>query len=360
LDEILAAGISGVMNYLGSADANKELATENRTPPPESAASVNRRPIRKALSITIQAVFCVLVLFLVAGQLVDHWESVRKLRPPSLHWFMLGSALATIGLLSSAWICQNLLASLSVSVSFVQSIGLVYVPMLGKYLPGRGWSLPASFWLYGRLGIPASTSAPCISWSLLLSLTSSVMISAGLGIDPGAWALWPVVVTVVVLCFCPSIFQKTADLFFRLLRRERMLSTSFSRTRCASLFAVNCTAWLIYGLGFVCLVSSMVPVPLVAVPKLVGLFAFAQVAGFVAFFAPAGVGVREGVFLVGLSPLVGESEALAIAVLCRVWQTALELLMAILGWLALNDGWRINAGQNPRCEPQPENIESVP
>jgi uncharacterized membrane protein YbhN (UPF0104 family) len=70
-------------------------------------------------------------------------------------------------------------------------------------------------------------------------------------------------------------------------------------------------------------------------PSLIAIFNAAQIIGFLALFAPAGIGVREGVLSVGLQPLVGPGPAIVITGVCRLWQTAIELLLAGVGWWAL-------------------------
>jgi len=90
-------------------------------------------------------------------------------------------------------------------------------------------------------------------------------------------------------------------------------------------------------------------------PAVVALFLFAQVAGLVAVFAPAGIGVREGVLLIGLQPLVGPGPAIVITAAARLWQTALELLMAAVGW------WALRRSARPRptpahCGPGPDPV----
>lgn len=87
-------------------------------------------------------------------------------------------------------------------------------------------------------------------------------------------------------------------------------------------------------------------------PSIIGLFALAQVAGFAAVFAPAGIGVREGVFLLGLSSLIGDGNAIVAAGACRLWQTFLDLLLGSVGWFALRrvEKTSIRKGKNhERC-----------
>jgi hypothetical protein len=59
-------------------------------------------------------------------------------------------------------------------------------------------------------------------------------------------------------------------------------------------------------------------------------YAAAYVAGYIAVFAPAGAGIREGVLVVLLQPVMAREAAVAIAVIARLWTTVAELMPAAL------------------------------
>ena len=59
-------------------------------------------------------------------------------------------------------------------------------------------------------------------------------------------------------------------------------------------------------------------------------FAAAYVAGYIAVFAPAGAGIREGVLVVLLQAIMAREAAVVLAVLARLWTTAAELIPAAL------------------------------
>jgi uncharacterized membrane protein YbhN (UPF0104 family) len=69
-----------------------------------------------------------------------------------------------------------------------------------------------------------------------------------------------------------------------------------------------------------------------------GICAAGYLAGWVAVFVPGGLGVREGVYALLLAEVVPGPVAAAVAILSRLWLTAVELLVAIL--LALRYGLR--------------------
>ena len=92
------------------------------------------------------------------------------------------------------------------------------------------------------------------------------------------------------------------------------------------------------GIGFVFLVASFYEVNLAAAPQMIALFLFAQVAGFLALFAPGGIGVRDGIIMLGLQPIVGPGPAIVVTGIARLWQTVLELITAAMGWQGIRPG----------------------
>ncbi|MGH2626662.1 MAG: hypothetical protein ACRDHY_08445, partial [Anaerolineales bacterium] len=99
-------------------------------------------------------------------------------------------------------------------------------------------------------------------------------------------------------------------------------------------FGLHIVAWLGYGLAFCLLWSAFRPLPTgLEVLMAASAFPSAYVLGFLAFFAPAGVGVREGALVALTAPLLGRADATALAVIARLWLTVLELVP--LAWVAI-------------------------
>jgi uncharacterized membrane protein YbhN (UPF0104 family) len=59
---------------------------------------------------------------------------------------------------------------------------------------------------------------------------------------------------------------------------------------------------------------------------MIGISAAGYVGGYLAVFVPGGLGVREGLYALLLTAYVPPPMAVAIAILCRLWLTACELL----------------------------------
>ena len=88
--------------------------------------------------------------------------------------------------------------------------------------------------------------------------------------------------------------------------------------------------WMVAGAAFYFFLMSYYPLGLYFIPILSGIFAISFAAGYVAFFAPAGLGVREGILIFLLSFFMPTSVAIGIAILSRLWILGVELLILIV------------------------------
>jgi uncharacterized membrane protein YbhN (UPF0104 family) len=78
-------------------------------------------------------------------------------------------------------------------------------------------------------------------------------------------------------------------------------------------------------LGLWLLAYGLFGVPAGELRVFVGAFAVSSLAGFVAVFAPGGIGVREAVLAALLAPRIGQADAIALALASRLILIAADL-----------------------------------
>jgi hypothetical protein len=83
--------------------------------------------------------------------------------------------------------------------------------------------------------------------------------------------------------------------------------------------------WVVTGVAFAALVASLYPLAASDVPVVVAAYAAAYAVGFLALLTPAGLGVREGVLVVALAPVLPAGPALVVALISRLWMMLVEL-----------------------------------
>jgi len=89
--------------------------------------------------------------------------------------------------------------------------------------------------------------------------------------------------------------------------------------------------WVLFGLAFFLFARRLTPLGWIRYLPVTGVYALAWVIGMVSVFAPAGIGVREGVLSILLAQYLPEPTAIVAALLSRLWITLAELVCA-LGW----------------------------
>jgi glycosyltransferase 2 family protein len=87
--------------------------------------------------------------------------------------------------------------------------------------------------------------------------------------------------------------------------------------------------WGIYGLAFWTTGRALFAIPAADIPRYIGVFALAWLAGLVAFFAPGGIGVREAVIAALLNSRLGPADAIVLAATSRVVLSTIDIVAGV-------------------------------
>jgi hypothetical protein len=276
----------------------------------------------------------VAALLYVAGKLVSDWPAVRAL---ASHWTLLDSglsllaALAAYPLLVFGWMTILRESRLFQKRFFWCYFRIWLVSYLYRYVPGKILLLTERARLGRHVGIEPVQGAYMAVLETVLVIVAAILFSIPVVQSAmefrSAWSNAAVIL--VALLVAGSVGAKA---LLRLPRfRERLSSLAQVRLRPQSLAILLCIYllfWLLMGLSFFFLVRMLEPVPVFSSPYIIGILALAYALGTVTLFAPGGVGVREFVLTIGLSSLMPEGTAAAIALASRIYLTLLELALA--------------------------------
>ncbi len=113
----------------------------------------------------------------------------------------------------------------------------------------------------------------------------------------------------------------------------------------AEMFAIYLFDWASVGCVLVFLYLAFVDTPLTPAITclLLGANALGMIVGFFAFFAPGGLGVREGVIVAILTLAMPLSDAALLAVLLRLWLTTSDILCGSVTMLLRSDRGGLSA-----------------
>jgi uncharacterized membrane protein YbhN (UPF0104 family) len=166
----------------------------------------------------------------------------------------------------------------------------------------------------------ASAAVVAVPFVMLTESDSRVAIAA---VSAGALGLAAVAVH-------PRVLNGALRLVPRALHRD-VLHWRGAWSHGLILLGLFVVAWLGNGGAFALFVRSLIEIPAAAVPGLVAANAIAVAAGILVFVVPAGLGAREAVLALLLSPYApGPGVAALVAVASRLWVLAAEVLGAAL------------------------------
>jgi hypothetical protein len=90
--------------------------------------------------------------------------------------------------------------------------------------------------------------------------------------------------------------------------------------------------WALTGLAFAALVRAMFPLAASDVPLAIAGYSASYAVGFLSLLTPGGLGVREGVLVLALAPIMPAGPALVVALVSRLWMMLFELLGAVAAY----------------------------
>ncbi len=282
------------------------------------------------------------VLWQAADQLRGQWDEVR-LRAGSLHpdWpLVLGSGalvLGTYALLVHAW--RTLVAAWGSHLAFWPASRIWAVSNLGRYIPGKVWSIAAMGLLSRQAGVSAGAASGAAVAGTLVNLAAgfTVMLLTGLPVlrtvaPGGAGAAVAIAVAATLgLALMPVALAPALRLAARLLGREVPVREAPPRVLWLVVLS-NVAAWVGYGIAFRVLALSLAPASAGNWLEYVAVFTGSYLAGYLALVLPGGIGARELAMVSSMTALglATPVEAWLLAFVSRLWLTVLEVMPGLL------------------------------
>ena len=204
-----------------------------------------------------------------------------------------------------------------------------FLSNLARYVPGNIWSYVGAVELARREGVARRVTLAVMALTQLLSV--GVAVAAGLPVllaeraQLGRPALLGAVVVAAVAVLAVLFRGRLLELARRRVPEFDPRELTPSAGTVAWLVAGYALYWAVTGLAFAALVAALHPLAADDIPLVVAAYAAAYAAGFLALLTPAGLGVREGVLVVALAPVLPAGPALVVALVSRVWMMLVEL-----------------------------------
>jgi glycosyltransferase 2 family protein len=296
------------------------------------------------LAQAVALVAAVVVLVRLPRLSAPQWQAAR----PHLGWGMLVAASA-VWVASYAQLVQLWAGSLPwwdaalrhspTRLSWFRAVRIFFVSNLARYVPGAVWQFAGLAAMAAAAGAsPVAATVAVLLQQLVLLATGFVLILSGAPHFLGAWTrtldsvsqvLLAALLTAALIWLGPRALPVVRRWAERVVKRPVPLPSPPHGG--FALYVVRAAlGWVAYGVAFWlfsrALFGDAAPNAWLAATAYVASY----LAGLLAIFAPAGLGVREGALVLSLQPAIGAQRALVLAVASRLWLVAVEIIGAIV------------------------------
>ncbi len=314
--------------------------------------------LRRLASVGVTAV----LLYFVFEPIIRGWRNVEpyinKINPVEFVFATLMGSVFIFAFRVLPW--WMLLAKIGHRLPGSTAARIWITSELSRYLPGMNWQVTSRSFLARAYNIlPTScVSAHVLELALFIIANGVFSVLAlmllGLKRTDDASTRWWLIVGVSVMPLLltllhPRVFYSLVNRVLLAIGRQKLSV----QARGGTLAVLQ--VWKVMGLAFMSLAIWLIA----AGPLQLGLsqwwlvggvYAIAWLAGFFAFWAPSGIGVREAVFMVLLLAALPESThasfgpvaihafAAVLALVLRVWITIAEIIVALLAYIFDLDG----------------------
>jgi uncharacterized membrane protein YbhN (UPF0104 family) len=333
------------------ADEQADRAGDEQADPAGDARAA--RSSRWARPAAVVAVAVVLASFAVT--LAAQWDTIAaaswRLEPAR---FAAASVVlvASFALVAALW---GVALAAAAGVPVRRGARIWFLANLARYVPGNVWSVLGAVELARREGAPRRAAAAVVALTQVLSVSVAVVV--GLPVLVAQWARLgrPALVGLVVLAVaaaCLALLWAARRPLLGLVRRRHpdltLRELVPSPRVAAGLAAGYALYWLVAGLAFGLFAASVYEPAGAELPLLVAAYGAAYAVGFLSLLTPGGLGVREGVLVLVLAPVMPAGVAAVVAVLARVWMMLVELAGSVVAQVVAGRGGPPAAGHPGR------------
>ncbi|HEY6827762.1 MAG TPA: hypothetical protein VI259_12970 [Gemmatimonadaceae bacterium] len=318
-----------------------------------TSTSPPSRARRSKLWLVGQLVVTAVVLWYVGKALVKQWRDFSgKPLTINANWTALLASVIVVlviyALLVETWrrIVVNWESTRTPAhFGFWTAARIWSISNLGRYVPGKVWQIGAMATLSERAGISPVAAVGSSILNVIVNISTGFLVALVAGwksfdqLSRGYTTIGVVLLVIVMgsVLLLPIALPILLDIARRMTGKDLAMGTVPHRAVYLAI-AGNVAAWMLYGLAFQLFVRGVTGDATGSFANYVTAWAWPYIFGYLAFFVPGGLVVREGALTLalGVLQLATPQTALVIAATSRLWLTLTELLPGLtflaLGW----------------------------
>lgn len=276
-----------------------------------------------------------LILYFWGLHLQRNWSDLTSYQwHVNYSFFAIAFLFAILYPLSLAICWWLVLTKLGVHAKFCLAAKIWFSSIPIRYLPGTIWHF------LGRVHLCSEAEIPRAKAFLSILIEQGLLVLSACLIFPIPLVLWmkepqrtglvPILLLIplVFLLLYPKVLLRVLDRGLRLLHRQPT-DWKFEYRDSLLLLAYYCVPLPLSGLALYSVIYSLHPLSISHLPFVVGASSVAWLIGYLAFLAPTGLGVREGIIVVLLSIYLPLPIAIAGSILWRVLGTLSETVLVV-------------------------------
>lgn len=249
------------------------------------------------------------------------------------------SALVAKVLLAASY--RGLLKAFGAELPWLQMMTVAWLPLAGKYIPGKVASLAGAILLFRRSGVSSSLAVSVVfmlnGLLVLVGLIVAVPLTLWQPIRaalPLTWLWCALLVGGGVICLHPKVFGRIGNFLLAKLKHQQFprLPKLHDYAAPVAVMLVQC---VMNGVAMWALARSITEISPIWIPFFISAAALASTLGFLAIFAPGGLGVREGILSLLLEPVVSAAGTAIVVVAFRIVHVLVDVVLILTAWRLL-------------------------
>jgi uncharacterized membrane protein YbhN (UPF0104 family) len=229
------------------------------------------------------------------------------------------------------------MGKLNITVGFLKSFWMIGTSQMAKYLPGGLWFAVGRIYLAKKEKIAGNHAAISVMLETCLIMISGIIIILILFIIKGFDYTFNIIfimalLLLLLLLLHPKVLSLLVNTLLRLLKKN-VVKLNIKYWQIIKLSIYFFGFWIAQIIGFYFLINAIYPMPISKIFTLSAAYTLSWMTGFVVIFAPGGLGVREGMMTLLLSPILPAPLAIAISFIARIWITLFEIVIFFVGLL---------------------------
>ncbi|MGV6807380.1 MAG: hypothetical protein ACWA5K_05710 [bacterium] len=293
-------------------------------------AGLNARKLASSVLLIVGLVFI--------GYLVGRsWEQIVELSV-SVNWlqFVLSMLVGIAGTIASSMMFKVLLAKHGFDLASGAAHRLFFYGQVAKYVPGKIWAILYQIAAIDRQGASVGVASANLDLMLISVLVNLSMATAIILAPEYIYIAIVVALAGVLVTLWASGSRLTGRLLRAVLPKSYVqgyeLTSPDWRSMFVGVFAYYVVVFVTSLLSYYLMMNAVFGFGLLDSATYMAYLVLAWVVGVFAFLVPAGLGVRELVFIsfgVAMNGNIPIELLASIALISRVWQIAQDLLTAV-------------------------------